>query len=180
MGSNKLLADFRGKTLIRQTVESVLTSSARPVIVVTGHEAKKVGAVLDGLDIMTVHNPDYAQGLSTSLRAGVAALPANVAGAVVCLGDMPLVAPSVIDRLIAAYNPTEGRTICAPSFDGKIGNPVLWGREHFAEFASLTGDRGARALLDVHADHLVDVPVASDAVLTDIDTPEALARLKSA
>jgi molybdenum cofactor cytidylyltransferase len=180
MGSNKLLADFRGKPLIRQTVESVLTSSARPVIVVTGHEAEKVGAALDGLDITIVHNPDYALGLSTSLRAGVAALPTNVVGAVICLGDMPLVAPSIIDRLIAAFNPTEGRTICAPSFDGKIGNPVLWGREHFAEFTSLTGDRGARSLLEGHADHLVEVAVNSDSVLTDIDTPEALARLKSA
>jgi molybdenum cofactor cytidylyltransferase len=180
MGSNKLIADFRGESLIRQTVESVLASSARPVIVVTGHEAEKVAAALDGLDITIVHNPDYAKGLSTSVRAGIAALPGDAAGAVICLGDMPLVASSIIDRLIAAFNPIEGRTICVPSFDGKIGNPVLWGREHFAEFASLTGDRGARSLLEAHADHLVEVPVGSDSVLTDVDTPEALARLKSA
>ena len=114
------------------------------------------------------------------MRTSIAALPAEVAGAVICLGDMPLVAPSVIDRLIAAFNPTEGRTLCAPSFEGTVGNPVLWGRESFAEMASLTGDRGARALLEAHSDQLVEIAVASDAVLTDIDTPDALARLKSA
>ena len=73
-------------------------------------------AALDGLDVVIADNPDYAQGLSTSLRAGLAALPANVAGVVVCLGDMPLVAPSVIDRLIAAFNPTEGRLDLCPDF----------------------------------------------------------------
>jgi len=180
MGQNKMLADFRGKPLIRATVESVMKSTASPVIVVTGHQAEEVRVALDRLDIAIVDNPDYAQGLSTSLRAGIAALPADVAGAVVCLGDMPLVETAVIDRLIAAFNPAECRLICVPTYNGKIGNPILWGREFFAEMSKLGGDRGARSLLESHGDQLVEVPVADDAILTDIDTPEALDRLRSA
>jgi len=180
MGANKLLADFRGRPMIRATVESLLKSAARPVLVVTGHQADEVREALAGLDIVTVDNPDYAQGLSTSLRAGIAALPPDVAGAAVCLGDMPLIEPSIVNRLIAAFNPAEGRVICAPVHDGRIGNPILWGREFFAEMKSLTGDRGARSLLEAHADQVVEIPVASDSVLTDIDTPDVLERLKSA
>jgi molybdenum cofactor cytidylyltransferase len=107
-------------------------------------------------------------------------LPADVAGVVVCLGDMPLVKPDLIDRLIAAFNPTEGRLVCAPAFDGKLGNPVLWGREFFAEMSRLNGDRGARSLIEAHGDQLVEIAVSDDAVLTDIDTPDALERLRSA
>ena len=180
MGQNKMLADFRGKPLVRVTVEAILKSAARTVLVVTGNEGEKVRAALNGLDVAVVDNPDYAQGLSTSLRAGLAALPADVAGAVVCLGDMPLVEPGVIDRLIAAFNPTEGRLICVPTYDGKLGNPVLWGREFFAAMSQLSGDRGARSLLDAQRDQLVEIPVPDDAILTDIDTPEALERLRSA
>ena len=180
MGENKMLADFRGRPLIRATVETVLKSSATPVVVVAGNQAEKVRAALDGLDVVIADNVDFAQGLSTSLRTGIAALPANVAGAVVCLGDMPLVEAAVIDRLIAAFNPIEGRLICAPTYDGKLGNPVLWGREFFAQISQLSGDRGARSLLDAHGDQLVEIPVADDAVLTDIDTPDVLERLRSA
>ncbi len=157
-----------------------MRSAASPVVVVTGNQADEVRAALDGLDVSIADNADYAKGLSTSLRAGVAALPANVAGAVVCLGDMPLVEPAVIDRLIAAFNPTEGRLICVPTYDGKLGNPVLWGREFFAEICQLSGDRGARSLLDAHSEKLVEIPVADEAVLTDIDTPDVLERLRSA
>ncbi|MBL8895546.1 MAG: NTP transferase domain-containing protein, partial [Rhizobiales bacterium] len=180
MGRNKMLADFRGKPLIRVTVETILKSTASPVLVVTGNQANEVRAALDGLDISIADNPDYAQGLSTSLRVGLAALPGDVAGAVVCLGEMQLVEPEVIDRLIAAFNPTERRLICAPTYDGKLGNPVLWAREFFAEMSQLSGDRGARSLLDLHGDRLVEIPVADEAVLTDIDTPDVLERLRSA
>lgn len=180
MGQNKMLADFRGKPLIRVTVESVLKSAASPVLVVTGNQAEEVRASLYGLEVAIADNPDYAQGLSTSLRAGLAALPDAVAGAVVCLGDMPLVEPAVIDRLIAAFNPAEGRLICVPAHDGKIGNPILWGREFFAEMSTLGGDRGARSLLDEHGDQVVEIAVSNDSVLTDIDTPDVLERLRSA
>jgi molybdenum cofactor cytidylyltransferase len=180
MGANKLLAEIKGKLMIRHTVESVLATSASPVIVVTGHHAEGIEAALAGLAVQFAHNPQYAEGLSTSLRAGIGALPGDVDGAVVCLGDMPLVEPRHVNKLIAAFNPTEHRSICVPVANGQRGNPVLWGRQHFPELLKLTGDKGARSLLDQLADEVVEVAISSDAVLADVDTPEALAALRSA
>ena len=106
---------------------------ARPVVVVTGHRAEEVAAALAGRPVQFVHAADYADGLSASLRAGIAAVPAEAAAAMVCLGDMPLVTGRMIDRLIAAYDPDEGRPIVVPTSGGKQGNPMLWDRWFFPE-----------------------------------------------
>ena len=123
------------------------------------------------------HNPDFAEGLSTSLRTGLAALPADVDGALICLGDMPTVAPGVLDKLIAAYNPTEGRTICVPVAHGRRGNPVLWDRRFFADMARISGDTGARHLIGENAEQVCEIQVDTDGVLDDVDTPDGLASL---
>src|SRR5581483_2984461 len=94
MGSNKLLQEWRGKPLLRWTVEAALASEAKPVVVVTGHEAPGTEAVLRGLDVVVVRNSAYRDGLSTSLNAGLAALPATMDGALILLGDMPEVSPA--------------------------------------------------------------------------------------
>ncbi|HEX8666483.1 MAG TPA: molybdopterin-binding/glycosyltransferase family 2 protein, partial [Beijerinckiaceae bacterium] len=114
-GPNKLLATIGGVPLVRRAVEAAKGSRASPVIVVTGHQAEAVGAALAGLDATVVHNPDYAEGLSTSLTVGIAALPPAAEAAVVCLADMPGVTAAVIDRLIAAYRPEEGTRIVVPT-----------------------------------------------------------------
>lgn len=177
---NKLLAEVGGAPMIARTVDAVLATRARPVIVVTGHEAEKVRSALAGRAVGFVHNPDFAAGLSTSLRRGIEAVEAladPVAGALVALGDMPLVAPAEIERLIAAFDPAEGRAICLPAFRGKRGNPVLWAREFFAEMKAVAGDVGAKHLLGEHEDKVCEVAVDSEAPLTDIDTAEELAHL---
>ncbi len=176
---NKLLADVGGKPMVRRAVEAALASAARPVIVVLGHQSARVRAALNGLDITVVENPDYAEGLSTSLRRGLDALPDDVDGALVGLGDMPRVTAAEIDRLIAAFNPLEGRAICVPSAGGKRGNPVLWGRAFFPEMRQVTGDTGARALIAAYGEAVCEVPMAGDGVLVDIDEPQALAALRS-
>jgi len=177
-GRNKLLLDVAGKPMVSHAVDALLQSAARPVIVVTGHESANVRAALGGRDVRFVENPGYAQGLSTSLRAGLGALAPDVDGVLVCLGDMPLVAARHLDQLIAAFNPAEGRAICVPTHEGKRGNPVLWGAQFLAEMKALAGDVGARHLIGEHADLVREVPVADDAVLADFDTPEAMAALK--
>ncbi|HLF21371.1 MAG TPA: nucleotidyltransferase family protein, partial [Aestuariivirga sp.] len=179
MGSNKLLADLGGAPMIRRSVEAVLAAGIDSMIVVTGHEADKIAAALEGLGIEIVHNPDYAHGLATSLKRGLAAVPEDADAVLVCLGDMPRVTPKVMGRLIAAFNPEELRTICVPVHRGQRGNPVLWGAKHFAAMAALDGDRGAKALMEQFADELVEIEMADDGVLIDADTPEALARLRS-
>jgi molybdenum cofactor cytidylyltransferase len=172
---NKLLvADQHGVPMVARVVDNVLASHARPVIVVTGYEHERVEASLAGRPVRISHAEDYAAGLSASLKAGIAALPEDVEGVVVCLGDMPLVTPAMIDRLIAAFDPEEGRAIAMPTFRGKQGNPMLWSREFFPEMQQITGDVGARHLAGKHADRVAEVEMADDAVLRDFDTTDAL------
>jgi molybdenum cofactor cytidylyltransferase len=178
-GANKLLAEVDGTAMVVRAVDTALASKARPVVVVTGNDAERVTAVLAGKPVTVIHNPDYADGISTSLKRGLAALPADVDGALICLADMPRLAPATLDRLIAAFNPVEGRAICLPTWNGKRGNPVLWARRFFPEMAELAGDVGARHLIGEHADLVCEVSMPDDSILTDIDTPEALAALRA-
>ena len=178
MGSNKMLAEWRGKPLVRSVVDAALKSSAHPVIVVTGHESAKVEMALRGLDVQIVHNPDYAKGLSTSLKAGIRAVPADCDGALVLLGDMPEIAPALIDRMIAAFSPPDGRSICVAMHDHMRGNPVLWAKAFFSEIEMLSGDAGAKSLLAAHEDAVCEIE-AGQSVLRDIDTPEALEALRA-
>ncbi len=175
---NKLLVpDRAGKPMIARVVDNLLSSAARPVIVVIGHRGDEVAQALAGRPVQLVPAADFAAGLSASLRAGIAAVPDAAAAAVVCLGDMPLVTGRMIDRLIEAYDPDEGRAVVAPTCRGKLGNPVLWGRQFFADIKGLSGDMGARPLLERHAELLATVELDSDAVLRDFDTVESLATL---
>ncbi len=175
---NKLLVtDKAGKPMIARVVDNVLSSNARPIMVVTGHQAEQVEHALGGRPVRVVHATDYAEGLSASLKAGIAAVPPDCAAAIVCLGDMPLVTGRMIDRLIAMYNPEAGRSIVLPTFRGKQGNPMLWDRRFFPEILQITGDSGARFLIGKHADAVVEVEMADDAVLRDFDTTESLSTL---
>ena len=178
-GPNKLLAEIGGRPLVRIAVEEALASRSRPVIVVTGHQRDEVDAALAGLKVERVHNPNFAEGLSTSLKAGLAAVPDNVDGVIVCLGDMPQVSASLIDRLTAAFDPERGALVVMPTIDGKRGNPVVWSRRFFHELATLEGDVGARHLIARYPEAVVEVPVTDRAALVDVDTPEALTRVKA-
>lgn len=176
--TNKLLAEMPGGgAMIGRTVANVSASAARPVLVVTGHQDGAVRAALAGANVRFIHAEDYADGLAASLHTGIAALGADVGAALICLGDMPLVSTAVIDRLIAAYDPAEGREIVLPRFDGQRGNPVLWGRRFFPELLALRGDAGARQILHRYMEFVAEIAVDEDAVLLDFDTPEALATL---
>lgn len=173
--ANKLLADLNGAPLVRRTVESALSSRAGLVVAVVADAG--VAAALDGLPVQLVFNPDAASGMASSLKAGLAALPPDVAGVAACLGDMPL-APAAIDRLIAAFDPAGGRDVVAPTRGGRRGHPVLWGRAYFGAIGELSGDVGARGLLSSCADRLVLVETDDEGVLFDVDTPEDLEKAR--
>ena len=179
-GNNKLMADLGGKPLVRRTLESLMQARARPVIVVTGHDRERVAGALAGLDVTLVHNADFATGLASSLKAGLKALPRDVDGFVVALGDMPGVTGALIDRLVAGFAPKEGRAIVVPVHQGKRGNPVLFAASLAAEMRDVEGDVGAKAVIGAHADEVAEVEAGSDAVFLDVDTPEALDRVKGA
>jgi molybdenum cofactor cytidylyltransferase len=173
---NKLLEPVGGEKMVRRVATTAIASGAEPVIVVTGHEAAAVAGALRGLDVSIVANPDYADGLSTSLRAGLRALPAGIDGALILLGDMPEIEASLLTALMAAF--TGASAICVPMRHGRRGNPVLWGRSYFAEMMRLTGDIGAKPLMVRHETQLIEVEVATDSIFEDVDTSEDLQRLK--
>ena len=176
---NKLIAEIGGKPLVRIAAEQALASKAAPVIVVTGHEKEKVEAALAGLPVRFAHNPDYAEGLGSSLKVGIAAVPKEADGAIVCLGDMPQVDATLIDKLIAAFDPEKGALVVVPSIDGRRGNPVVWSRRFFPDLMAVQGDIGARHLIGSYAEAVAEVPVKGAAALTDVDTPESLSAVKA-
>ncbi|MGB3448336.1 MAG: molybdopterin-binding/glycosyltransferase family 2 protein [Xanthobacteraceae bacterium] len=173
-GPNKMLAELGGKPLVRMVAEQALASKASPVIVVTGHQADEVEKALKGLNVTFVRNPDFASGLASSVKTGIGAVPTDAAGAMVCLGDMPLIDARLIDKLIGAFSPERGSLIVVPTCDGRRGNPVLWSRRFFGELMGLSGDIGGRHLVDHHSEAVVEVPVDGDGAFLDIDTPQVL------
>jgi molybdenum cofactor cytidylyltransferase len=173
-GPNKLLAELGGKPLVRIVTEQALASKAQSVIVVTGHQADEVEAALRGLNVTFARNPDFVQGLASSVKSGIAAVPDDAAGAVICLGDMPLIDARLIDRLIEAFGPDRGHLIAVPVSDSRRGNPVLWSRRFFNELMALDGDIGARHLIARHSEAVAEVPVEGFGAFLDIDTPQAL------
>jgi len=173
-GPNKLLAELEGSKLVRIVTEQALASKASEVIVVTGHQAELVEQALSGLVVRFVRNPDFAGGLASSVKAGIAAVSKEADGAVVCLGDMPMVSSAMLDRLIETFAPDRGNLIVVPVSEGRRGNPVLWSRRFFQELMTLDGDIGARHLIAKHAEAVAEVPVEGDGAFLDIDTPQAL------
>lgn len=168
---NKLLAEFEGKSLVAHVVEAARGAGLAPWVV-TGHEAEAVRAVLPGE--RTIHNPDYAEGMASSLRAGLAALPETAGAALVLLGDMPKVRVSTLEALIAGAQ-TPGIRAVVPAFAGRRGNPVLLKRALFPSVMALHGDAGARKLLEAAGEAVLVIEVDDPGVLADFDTPEALA-----
>ena len=175
---NKLLMPLHGEPMIARTVNAITRSPAKPIIVVTGNDADAMKTALGKTGAAFAHNPRFADGMSTSLRTGLSALGADIDGVLICLGDMPAVTPGAIAKLIAAFNPTEGRAIVVPTFQGKRGNPVLFARAYVDEMMQATGDTGARALLSAHEDAVYEVETDAG-VLADADTPAAFAALEA-
>jgi molybdenum cofactor cytidylyltransferase len=174
-GENKLLEEVDSVPMVLRAVNAAAASRAASVTVVTGHEAERVKSVLAGRRVELVHNPDYAQGMSTSLRAGLAALPAQTQAAVVLLADMPRISAAHVDRLIEAFDPAQP-AIVLPEKDGRRGNPILWPREFFPEMSAVTGDKGGRELLERHADRVHRLSMDDDAIFLDVDLPGDLAK----
>jgi molybdenum cofactor cytidylyltransferase len=174
---NKLLADVGGTPMVRRVVEAALASKVRAVLVVTGHMAAEVAAVLAGLDVTLVANPDFATGLASSLKAGIQAVPEECDGALVLLGDMPRIAAGDLDRLIAAFVAAP-ESVVVPGHEGRQGNPVLWPRRYFPKLMQLEGDAGAKRLIAKHREQVREVEMGTSAIFADVDTPEALRELR--
>ncbi|MDG4875585.1 molybdopterin-binding/glycosyltransferase family 2 protein [Mesorhizobium sp. WSM4935] len=172
-GPNKLLALFDGEPLVRRTASRALGSKAASTIVVTGHQRERVRSALSGLAVRLADNPDFADGLASSLKAGIARVAPDAAGAMIVLGDMPGVSSKDLDSLIDAFRRSGGRAVVRASHQGKRGNPVLLPRSLFAAIAQLEGDTGARHLVEAEGLDVIDVEIGQGASI-DVDTREAL------
>ncbi|MHB1206854.1 MAG: nucleotidyltransferase family protein, partial [Rhodospirillaceae bacterium] len=168
----KLVMPLDGKPLVRRMVETIIAARHAQVVVVTGHEPAMVAAAVAGLPVTLANNPRYAEGLSTSLKAGLDAVAPEMAGAMICLADMPSLTAAHLQRLMAGFDPAAGRAIGVPTHTGKRGNPVLWARELFVQMREMAGDVGAKALIGANESLVYEVEFEDTAVLTDLDTPE--------
>jgi molybdenum cofactor cytidylyltransferase len=173
-GEHKLLAEWRGKPLVAHVADAITAAGLPPpVVVVLGARADDVRAALGKRPALYVTATDYAEGLSRSLRAGLAAVPATWSAAIICLADMPRITPALLQSLATAPG-----DVALPVWGGKRGNPVRWSRQHFARLTTLEGDVGGKAIL-ADAGTLTEILAPDDGVFDDIDTPEALARLRA-
>lgn len=182
-GTNKLIEPFRGKPLLRWTVEAALQSRLASVNVVLGHEREKVQAALSDLTAdprltMTV-NDSFADGQSTSIAVGLASIPPSCDAAMFMVGDQPLIDGSVIDRLISSFADSKADSICFPSLANRRGNPVIFGSQFFSELRLLSGENGGRIVIDRHPEAWVPLPFSSAAQFSDIDRPDELEALRS-
>ena len=174
-GGGKLLAAFEGRPLLHHALAAARAAPVATVAVVTGADAQAVAACARAFDpaIRLIHAADHADGMAASLRAGVAAVP-DAAGAFVFLGDMPHVPHGVLAPLAQAVR--DGAAAAVPVFGGRRGNPVVLSRDLFAEVAALTGDTGARSILQRLGSRLALVDAPDDGILFDVDAPADLTR----
>lgn len=175
MGTPKQLLELEGRPLLVRAVEAALASAAWPVVVVLGAHAEKIRPALARHPVLITENPAWAEGMAASLRAGIATLQQfsrSLDAAVIALCDQPGFSAATIAQLVAAQR-ASGRSIVAARYAGRHGAPAMFLREHFPALAALTGEEGARALLndDLHRIAAVDLP----ALELDLDTPADLA-----
>lgn len=168
MGRQKLLLDLGGRPIARWVVEAAVASGAMDVIVVLGSEADQVASAIGDSRIRTVLNPDFASGMASSLRVGLGAVSPDAQAAVIILGDQPLLQPHIIDRIIAVFE-TAGKPIVAPVYNGVQGNPVCFARALFPELLALTGDRGAKQVVERDPGRVERVSFDTDLPLMDLD-----------
>ena len=175
--ANKLTVPVDGTPMVGRVVDALRESNIEKIFVVTGHAPEAIRDALGDRDVELVHNPDYEEGMGSSVRTGVSALGDEVDGAIIALGDMPWVSTDVIGRLVDAFSRGGDLSIYIPMFGRKRGNPVLWSSRHFPELRQLSGDVGGKALFHTHAAAICYVDVESASVNIDVDTPEALHKL---
>ncbi|NTW01143.1 MAG: nucleotidyltransferase family protein [Oscillochloris sp.] len=180
LGRPKQLLEWGGRPLVRHVAEQALASRICALVVVVGAVADAVRATLVGLDgpVLIAENPEYASGQASSLRVGIGALPAAARAALVLLVDQPLITPTLIDCVIAAYDACPDALAVVPYYHGQRGNPVLLSRMLFSELRALDGDVGARQVIAHHTAEVCQIDVNDPAVLMDMDTPEDYAQMR--
>lgn len=176
---HKLLLPWRDKPIIAHTIDNLLQARIAETLVVIGHGADQIQAVLRERPVRFVLNTDYARGMSTSIKAGLAACSHTADAILICLGDLPLVTANDIDLIITSLLQSQSATIAVPTFAGRRGNPVLFKIRHCAAMLELSGEVGCKTIIQQNPHAVVEVEMPNDHVLRDVDTMPAYAELLS-
>ena len=170
--NNKLLLDVNGIPLVRKSAINILNSNVTSMTVVTGFDENKIVNALSGLNVNFVKNINFREGLSSSLKAGLANITPTPSAVIICLADMPKIQPEHINQLIENFDPLKGWEICIPTNNGKRGNPVLIGSRFFPHIFETSGDFGAKTVMKHHPDKIVEVEIRTSDIHFDIDTQD--------
>jgi molybdenum cofactor cytidylyltransferase len=169
MGKPKQLLPLGESTILGKTVANFLASQVSEVIVVVGYQAEKIKALLHSKPVKIVLNPEYQQGMSTSISAGLKSIDDKAQGIMLVLADQPFIDSRTINRIIAGFN-AGGKGIAVPCYQGNRGHPVIFARKYEGELAALKGDVGGKEVIARHPDDFMEISVDSDGVIADIDT----------
>jgi molybdenum cofactor cytidylyltransferase len=181
--TNKLLEEVGGAALVCWAVDALLACSAAPVIVVTGYDEAGVRRALGARNVRVVQHAAWAEGMGGSIARGIqeiGAIASDCEGVLVCMGDLPALRGEHVRPLLQAFAAAARDAICIPTHAGRRGHPVLFAEAYFAELGALSGEAGARSLLERHREALIEVEIGSEAILHDVDTPDALAEARQA
>ena len=170
--NNKLLLNVDGIPLVRKSAINILNSNVASMTVVTGFDENKIVNALSGLNVNFVKNINFREGLSSSLKAGLANITPTPSAVIICLADMPKIQPEHINQLIENFDPLKGWEICIPTNNGKRGNPVLIGSRFFPYIFETNGDFGAKQIMKQHSDKIVEVEIGTSDIHFDIDTQD--------
>ena len=170
--NNKLLLNVDGIPLVRKSAINILKSNVTSMTVVTGFDENKIINALSGLNVNFVKNINFQEGLSSSLKAGLANITPTPSAVIICLADMPKIQPEHINQLIENFDPLKGWEICIPTNNGKRGNPVLIGSRFFPYIFETSGDFGAKQVMKQHSDKIVEVEIGTSDIHFDIDTQD--------
>ena len=175
---NKLLLPWGDRPVLAVVVDALTGAALHEVVVVVGHEAGTVASVLERYPVRVATNSDFAAGMAASLRTGIEAVDAAAAGYLVALGDMPGITAGLVDLLCRRFAEAGESAILLPVNKGRRGHPVVFARRYRRELLALSGDRGARSVVDSHPESVVEVPVSAPGIFADVDTPEEYRNLR--
>jgi molybdenum cofactor cytidylyltransferase len=174
MGVPKLFLDFHGKPLFLYSVECAIQSQLDPILIVGGEHVQLLQEHTKDMPVEIVRNPDYAEGMATSLKRGIEAMDGRVDALLVFLADQPFVSPTLIKELLQTYTDcrSDGIRVVRPQYNGIPGHPVLIDSDLFAEFSAVQGDEGGRCIIRRHAEKMKGIPFDNPLWGADIDTPD--------
>lgn len=173
---NKLLLPMGEHTMIEKVILALKAAGVAPITVVTGYQSKEISAVLEDLDqIRLVHNPDFVLGMSTSIRRGISEC-SHLDACLICLGDMPYLTGMQLKMLVDNFPETgSADRILIPTFRGRRGHPVVFGRNFFGDLRSLAiSDQGARQIIEENQDRVMEVDLGTENIFLDIDVKTSL------